>query len=118
MCQSECDHVLNAVLAVQAIEGAQKRIGIDVPTRPGVTYFSQKDIWLYQMNEIPTTCQDCKGYEDLASSMGGLNGNFIRSLFPYLVIQGEDTIGGPGEGGKGLAHPNCGCLLVRKHEES
>ena len=103
--------MLSAIEAVRAVQKAQKRI--DLKQRPGVTYFSGSDIWLYQLNEIPTTCQDCKSYEDMASSMGGLNGNYIRGLFPYLQILDENTIGGQGEGGKGLAHPNCGCLLIR-----
>ena len=99
--------MLSAIEAIKAI----KRIEFE--TRPGVTFFSGNDIWLYQINEIPTTCEDCKSYEDMASAMGGLNGNFIRSLFPYLMILDEDTIGGQGEGGDGLAHPNCGCRLIR-----
>ena len=99
--------MLSAIEAIKAV----KRI--DIPTRSGVTFFSGSDIWLYQLNEIPTTCEECKNYADMASAMGGLNGNYIRSLFPYLMILDEDTIGGQGEGGKGLVHPHCGCLLVR-----
>ena len=105
MCQ------LCAVKAVQAVQKAEARIWFT--PRPGTTFFSGNDIWLYQINEIPTTCEDCKGYEDMASGMGGLNGNTVRSLFPYLMILDNNTIGGQGEGGKGLAHPNCGCRLIR-----
>ncbi len=96
--------------AIEAIKAVKR---IDIPTRSGVTFFSGEDIWLYQLNEIPTTCEDCKNYADIAGSMGGLNGNYIRSLFPYLMILDENTIGGQGEGGDGLAHPHCGCRLIR-----
>ena len=105
-----CPHC--AALAAKAVyqhrhKPAEAKKRIDFPVAPGVTFFSIKDIWLYQLDEIPTTCDICRAYEDLASAMGGLNGNFIRALFPYLTILDENTIGGPGEGGNGLSHPNC-----------
>ena len=105
----ECDPT-TIIEVIRAVE-AKKRI--DFPTRTGVTSFSGKDIWLYDPREDMKTCQTCLAYADMASSMGGLNGNFVRSLFPYLVILDEDTIGGPGDGGDGLSHPRCRCRLLR-----
>jgi len=105
----ECDPT-TIVEVIRAVEAQKRR---DFPTRPGVTFFSGKDIWLYDPREDTITCQQCLAYADMASSMGGLNGNFIRALFPYLVILDEDEIGGPGEGGDGLVHPNCRCRLHR-----
>ena len=93
------------------LEEAKKRI--DFPTRPGTTFFSGQDIWLYDARYDIKTCPVCLGYVELASSMGGINGNYLRSLFPYLTILDEDTIGGPGNGGDGLSHPNCRCRMTR-----
>lgn len=100
--------VKEVVAAIIAVKEAKKRRLF--PTRPGVTFFSVHDIWLYQMYEIPTTCDDCKNNEDI----GEFRGNHLRAKFPYLVILDENTIGGPEAGGDGLVHPHCGCRLVRK----
>lgn len=104
-------HIQEAVRAVHALREAKKRI--DFPQRPKTTYFSGQDIWLYDARADFKVCPICLGYADQASSMGGFNGNYIRGLFPYLVILDENSIGGPGSGGDGLAHPNCRCRLIR-----
>ena len=104
-----CIH--NIVEIVHAVREAKKRI--DFPQRPGTTYFSAKDIWLYDARADFKVCDVCLGYQRMSDSMGGFQGNFIRALFPWLTILDENTIGGPGDGGDGLAHPNCRCRLIR-----
>jgi len=106
--------MLSAIEAVKHVIDLQKaKKRIDFETRPGVTFFSGQDIWLYDPREDNITCEDCRNYADMAASMGGFNGNMIRSLFPWLMILDENTIGGQGEGGDGLVHPNCRCRLIR-----
>lgn len=106
-CIHHIHDVLSAVEAVERFE-AQKRI--DIPTRSGVTFFSGKDIWLYDIREDDVTCEICRNIADQASLMGGFNGNTIRALFPFLEIIDENTI-------KAHSHmprdDNCRCLLLR-----
>jgi len=104
--------------AVEAVNKAKRRIARE-DYRPGVTFFSAHDTWLYQAVYAPTpkgnpTCPLCRNYEMMSDNMGGFQGNFIRALFPYLTILDENTIGGPDPSGDGLVHPNCRCKLVRK----
>ena len=97
--------------AVEVVREATARISFATP--PGTTFFSGKDIWLYDPREDSITCQICRNIADQASALGGFNGNQIRSLFPYAFPIDQNTIGGAGEGGRGLSHPNCRCWLVR-----
>lgn len=101
-------HVAEAVYAVRQFREAKKRI--DFPTRPGVTFFSGNDIWLYDPREDSITCEICRNIADQASLMGGFNGNSLRALFPFLQIIDENRI-------KAHAHmprdDNCRCFLNR-----
>jgi len=106
-------HVAEAVQAVRKHRQQEATKRIDFPTRSGVTFFSGKDIWLFDPREDNITCDLCRSYADLASAMGGINGNMIRALFPYLAILDENTIGGMGENGRGLVHKWCRCRLRR-----
>lgn len=103
---------MNMLTAIKIAQTAAKK-RIDFPTRPGVTFFSGQDIWLFEARSDTKVCDQCRSYESQAEAMGGLNGNFIRALFPWLSRIDENTIGGPGEGGDGLVHPNCRCRLIR-----
>ena len=105
----ECNHVLNAVLAVQALEGAQHRKNF--PTRPGVTFFSEKDVWIWQARG--DACPLCDPLDGTTYT-----GAHLRATYPYLIILDENTLGGQGYqgggvAGAGLKHPNCRCVLVR-----
>ena len=93
--------------AVRVVE-AIKRIPLD--QRPGVTYFSVWDTWLFQARSDTKVCDLCKHYE----TWGEIRGDQLRTEFPYLVILDEDTIGGSEPDGGGLVHPNCRCYLTRK----
>ncbi len=103
--------VREVVAAVAAVREAKKRRLF--PTRPSVTFFSIHDVWIWQSALDSKVCPTCDGYEN----MGEFRGDHLRAKFPYLVILDENTIGGPGDGGDGLAHPNCRCRLVRKLEK-
>lgn len=104
---------IEAALAVIAVEeGAKKRI--DFPQRPGITYFSVHDRWLFDARSDGKVCDRCRNYQRWSDAMGGLPGDHLRKEFPYLVIIDELTIGGPEPDGGGLVHPNCRCLLHRK----
>jgi hypothetical protein len=97
--------------AVTAVREAEARIWFT--PRKGTTFYSGNDIWLYDPREDSITCEICRNIADQASAAGGFNGNTIRALFPWHVILGPNTIGGPGEGGRGLSHPWCRCRLNR-----
>jgi hypothetical protein len=86
--------------AVKAVEEAKKRL--DFPLRSGVTFFSQRDIWIFQAQADSKTCPSCNGAEDVSRWYG----NHLRLFFPYLEIIDENTI-------YPHVHPNCRCRLVR-----
>ena len=90
--------VLGAVIAHQ--EANQR---IPRPQRPGVTYFSVHDTWLFQAVMDNRTCDLCLHYE-VANEW---RGDQLRTEFPYLEIVDELTI-------KANVHPNCRCYLMRK----
>ena len=98
--------LINAVLAVQAVEKAKKRVP---PSRPGVTYFSENDVWLFNARSDTKVCMLCR----IAEEIEHFRGNELRMNFPFLVILDENTIGGPEPDGGGLVHPNCRCYLSR-----
>lgn len=98
-------NIFEVVEAVRAVEGAKLRRTF--PTRYGVTFFSEQDVWLYQAVMDARTCPVCTSHED----QGEFHGSHLRAKFPYLEIIDENTI-------KVHAHmprdDNCRCLLVRK----
>ncbi len=102
------ESITEVVAVVQAVEGAKLRK--DIPLRPGVTFFSKQDYWLYQEIQDERICQVCRANADI----GVFNGLHLRARFPYLVILDENMIGGLESGGGGLAHPNCRCFLIRQ----
>lgn len=94
---------LNDVLVVvDAVRYTEAKTRRDFPTRSGVTFFSQSDIWLFQAQEDTKTCPACNGAEDIPRWYG----NHLRLFFPYLEIKDENTI-------EPHVHPNCRCVLVR-----
>lgn len=105
--------IVAVVQAVECIRETAAKSRIDFPVTKGTTFFSSQDVWLYEALADQKVCPVCQNYEEMAGQMGGFSGNFLRSLFPWLVILDEDTIGGPGNGGDGLSHPNCRCRLNR-----
>lgn len=93
--------IAEVVAIVEAVEGAKKRK--DFPLRPGVTFFSIWDVWLYQSVMDARICPICLGHEETDV----FRGNHLRATFPYLEIIDENTI-------KVNAHPNCRCYLMRQ----
>jgi len=67
-----------------------------------VTFFGHGDWWIYHAVMDDRTCQLCQDYAE--GDM--VNGSFVRSAFPRLEIQDENTI-------KVNLHPNCRCWLER-----
>ena len=65
-----------------------------------VTFFSAYDLWDYS-NINYHTCKKCIDNSDLV-----YQGDTLRSLFPFLVILGEDEIWP-------CVHPNCTCTMRR-----
>ena len=105
--------IIGTIQAVETLRENAAKKRIDFPVPKGLTFFSSEDVWLYEALADTKVCPDCQNYEDMASQMGGFSGNFLRSLFPWLTVLDTGTIGGPGNGGDGLVHPNCRCRLVR-----
>lgn len=103
--------VIRAVEAVVAVQKAERRI--EEPQRPGVTYFSENDIWLFDTEATRSTgvgpCPTCL----VAEVIEHFRGNNLRVNFPNLVILDENTIGGSEPDGGGLVHPHCRCFLNR-----
>lgn len=98
--------VVRVVQSVQALQKARQR---KIPTRPGVTFFSENDVWVYDARADTKVCPTCR----IAETIEHFRGNNLRINFPNLVILDENTIGGPEPGGGGLVHPNCRCFLHR-----
>ena len=69
--------------------------------RGRVTFFSDWDLWLYELILDDRLCSECAGH-----ASGMFQGSHIRLLFPYLEIVDEDLI-------DVLVHPNCRCELRR-----
>lgn len=92
--------IIQVVRAVQLVEGAQKRR--DFPTRPGVTFFSIQDMWLYHGVTDTKICPVCRAFELEYE----FRGNHLRATFPYLELIDENTV-------KANVHPNCRCYLRR-----
>jgi hypothetical protein len=93
--------MLKAVQAVQAkIRDSKTRIFIETP----LTFFSELDEWLYIEISDTRLCRTCEA--NAAMENGVYRGNSLRTFFPFLEIQDENTI-------KVNEHPNCRCVLVR-----
>ena len=91
---AEVARVVHAVGALQRIPQPQRR---------GVTYYSDRDIWLFQSVFDERRCDVCGMFEDIEE----INGGALRNMFPYHEILDENTIAAN-------VHPNCRCYLVRK----
>ena len=89
------------IQAVQAVRQTLDKRWIPEEFR-GPSYFSQWDEWLYETQETTTVCPECEANGE----QGTFIGSELRSLFPYLVIEDENTI-------YPYIHPNCHCRLVR-----
>ena len=106
-------NLIPVIKAVEAVEAFKAKRRIDFPTRPGVTFFSESDRWLFNARSTGNVCERCRMYETWSNVMGGLRGDQLRTEFPFLVIIDEITIAGPEPDGRGLVHPHCYCYLSR-----
>jgi hypothetical protein len=97
---------------VQVVKATQ-RIQNPRELGPSITFFSEKDIWIFQEVVDTKTCETCRRF----ALHGEFHGNHLRLNFPDLVILDSMTIGGPEPDGGGLVHPNCRCFLLRLIEE-
>lgn len=73
----------------------------------GNRFFSVEDIWTYVSEWGDTTCEACK---EFALGVPFFPGNQLRSSFPWLEIEDENTIAAN-------VHPNCKCKLLREGTE-
>lgn len=100
---------LEAVCAVEAFEKARQRIPEELL---GVGFFGAYDLWeYYELGDVNSECEYCKEYGGKAFA-----GNQLRTIFPDLIIEDEDTI-----------YPNvhmtlwgketCQCSLIRVNTE-
>ena len=94
-------HIIEAVEIVKSI----RRIDRDQFPVP-ITFFSEKDVWLYVAVTDDRTCMECRQWE----SDPQFTGNMVRSFFPFLEIVDTDRI-------EVHNHPNCRCYLERVVEE-
>ena len=85
------------VAAVAAVNEARKRINIDT----NKTFYSLMDRWHYITLGDDRVCDYCEPLDGTE-----YNGAWIRTKFPYHVIDNEDTI-------RVNAHPNCRCIMLR-----
>ena len=90
--------IARVVEIVRAVEAKR----IDFPTRYGVTFFSENDVWLFDATLDSKVCKVCR----VAEEIGEFRGNNLRLNFPYWEIIDENTI-------LPHVHPNCRCVLKR-----
>jgi len=95
-----CSGIIEAIRVIEAVLEAKKRI--DFPTRPSVTFFSQKDQWLYVAVLDAKVCDLCRSHEE----KNIFYGNELRRTFPNLEVIDEDMI-------QVNEHPSCRCFLMR-----
>lgn len=103
---SEQQAVVAAVLAHEA------KTRIDFPLRPGVTFFSENDVWLYDATLDGKVCDHCRA----AEIIGEFRGNNLRMNFPDLEIIDENTILPHVHvtlGWRSLEDDTCRCVLKR-----
>jgi hypothetical protein len=89
--------MISAVRAVAAI----KRIDREQYPET-VTFFSEKDQWIFNAVSDIRVCELCLSFEDI----GIFSGDLLRTFFPYLEIVDVDEI-------EANVHPNCRCMLKR-----
>jgi len=104
--------MINAVLAVQAVQEARKRIPDEYKH---LSYFSANDIWYYI--DTPSTdpkhaeCEFCKRYRSRDFA-----GNQLRSVFPDLTVESENLIY-PNVHMTLWGESTCKCTLIRVSQE-
>ncbi len=91
--------LLQIIQVVKAVQEAKKRI--DFPVRPGVTFFSESDVWQFQAVVDTKTCDVCSHLD-----MQDFRGNELRTKFPFLDVIDEGMI-------QAHVHPNCRCFMNR-----
>lgn len=101
----------NLIEIVEAVK-ATRRIERPLAAFPHATFFSNKDVWLFDARFDSKTCPLCRLFEDI----GIFYGHTIRGIFPHLKILDVNTIGGEASDDTGLVHPNCRCQLHRRLE--
>lgn len=92
--------IANIVEVVKAVEAKKRK---DFPLRPGVTFFSEQDVWLFQEIQDERICIICR----TAAIIDQFLGNNLRINFPRLELIDENLI-------KANVHKNCRCFLVRQ----
>jgi hypothetical protein len=90
---------MQALEAVEAVLAVQEKTWIP-QEYSGNSYFGALDIWHYYARG-DNTCDQCMYYDGT-----DLSGQDLRSWFPYLEIDGENTA-------QPHVHPNCRCLMTR-----
>jgi hypothetical protein len=75
-----------------------------IPTElQGNRFFGQEDIWNFIPSWDAKQCDECGEY---ALGIPFFSGAQIRSAFPYMEVEDENTIAAN-------VHPNCRCKLYR-----
>lgn len=87
---------------IEAVEQFERKWIPDDLKKPGTTFFSPYDYWVFIEHDDGKLCNRCY----MISLMGLFLGSELRLMFPYLEIIDEDTI-------KANIHPNCRCILRR-----
>jgi hypothetical protein len=67
----------------------------------GPSYFGSYDEWLFNTEESSNVCEECESHNETV-----FYGNELRSFFPYLSVESENSI-------YPSVHPNCRCKLIR-----
>lgn len=86
--------IINVIEVVKAVQR--------VPSGAKKTFFGMYDLWRYHAVFDVKLCDRCMRYAETYYYVG----KWLRGLFPYLEITGEDTI-------KVNLHPHCRCELHR-----
>jgi hypothetical protein len=91
--------VINSVIAV--IETISKIPSYMKKLFPKLTFFSRYDHWLYVTIGDTKVCKQCSPHDGMM-----FEGDLIRNKFPWLEVEGSDTI-------HPHVHPNCRCVMLR-----
>lgn len=98
-----------AVSAVEAVYKAKQRVPEELY---GFSFFGAYDIWeYYELGDPDSECVYCKEYGAKVFS-----GNQLRSIFPDLIIEDEDTIF-PNVHKSLWGADTCKCKLIRLNKE-
>jgi hypothetical protein len=102
---------MKLIAVTQAVQAVIDKSWIPEDLR-GNRYFSVEDLWVFIPDWTPTKTQagPCEECGMFALGIPFIPGNQLRSSFPYLEIEDENTIAAN-------VHPNCRCKLLREGTE-